>query len=285
LFAAVVVFVLSVVVRGMAWRTILQEQVSFTEAFLTINEGYLLNNILPFRLGEIGRAFLMARKSGLSFWEVLTTIVVERIFDVALMAGVILSSLPFVLGAAWARQAALIAAALVLVGFAVLYLLARNQDWAMNLFDKLGARWPRLVEFGRSKLESFFAGLATLREFSRFLCVLGWMLSVWLLTIGWYFMAMLAFMPQATLLWATFSVGITALGVSAPSSPAFVGVLEASIVGALSLFGVDASLALAYAITAHSIYFLVTVSLGIFGLARDGESLGRLYSQIRRKPD
>ncbi|MEN6299709.1 MAG: lysylphosphatidylglycerol synthase transmembrane domain-containing protein, partial [Anaerolineaceae bacterium] len=52
-------------VRGIVWRIILQEKASFRQVFLTLNEGYLLNNLLPFRLGELGRAFLLGRKANL----------------------------------------------------------------------------------------------------------------------------------------------------------------------------------------------------------------------------
>ncbi len=77
-------------------------------SFLTVCEGYLLNNFLPFRLGEIGRAFLMGRKSKLGFMEVLPTIVIERILDFAFAAAVLLSAIPFVVGATEAARVAVI---------------------------------------------------------------------------------------------------------------------------------------------------------------------------------
>ncbi|MCC6957861.1 MAG: flippase-like domain-containing protein, partial [Anaerolineales bacterium] len=42
-------------VRSLAWRTLLSEQARYGQVFLTLNEGYLLNNVLPLRLGEVGR--------------------------------------------------------------------------------------------------------------------------------------------------------------------------------------------------------------------------------------
>ena len=53
--------ILWLMVRGLVWRTLLRERVSYRDTFLTLMEGYLLNNFLPFRLGEIGRAFLLSR--------------------------------------------------------------------------------------------------------------------------------------------------------------------------------------------------------------------------------
>ena len=63
--AAFLVSLVWLVVRAMYWRTLLQERASFSKVFFTITEGYLLNNILPFRLGEVARAFLLSGKTEL----------------------------------------------------------------------------------------------------------------------------------------------------------------------------------------------------------------------------
>jgi len=80
---------------------------------------------------------------------------------------------------------------------------------------------------------------------------------------------------------AAFSMGVAALGIAAPSSPGAVGVLELSIVGALSLFGLDPSTALALAISIHIVQYLTTGVLGAYALAQDGESLIGLYRRVR----
>lgn len=280
---AAAILVLSMLARSVAWRTILQEQISVGKSFFTINEGYLLNTVLPFRLGELGRAMLLSTTAGLSFWEILATIVVERIFDVALMAGLLLATIPFVIGADWALQAAVTAAVLVVVGFVVLYLVTRNQEWTMRTFEKLFGRWPKLVEFGRDKLESIFAGFTALTDIRRFLRVFLWMLLSWTFNLTWYYIVLLAFIPGARFLWAAFTVGMTGLGVSIPSSPGFIGVLEGAIVFGLTIFGVDESTAFAYAILSHAIYLAITTVFGIFGLVRDGQSLGQLYLSLRNR--
>ena len=59
------------IIRSVAWRTLLRNRASFSDTFWTIGEGYLLNNFLPFRLGEVGRAFLLSRKTNLQFMEIL----------------------------------------------------------------------------------------------------------------------------------------------------------------------------------------------------------------------
>ncbi len=104
------------IVRGFVWRTLLQNKATYKDAFTTINEGYLLNNILPFRLGELGKAFLIGRKARLDFWQVIPSILIERSLDLAFAVGLFMSTLPFVIGLSWARQAAIGIGIVVLVG-------------------------------------------------------------------------------------------------------------------------------------------------------------------------
>src|SRR5258708_39788944 len=90
-------------VRAIAWRTLLRDRAPYWVTLLTLGEGYLLNNFLPFRLGEIGRAFLLSRKTDLQFVEILPTIIIERAGDLAFTAAIFLASLPFVVGGARAE--------------------------------------------------------------------------------------------------------------------------------------------------------------------------------------
>lgn len=284
IYIVIALFMGTIIARTFAWRAILQEQVSWSKTFWTLNEGYLLNNVLPFRLGELGRAFLLSGTTPLSFWEVLSTIMVERIFDIALLAGLLLSTVPFVVGADWAMQAALGAGGIVIVGFVVLFAIASRPQFAQNLVKFFTKPWPRLTDFGLSKIDAFLPGLAALTQFSRFLKVLFWMLLTWVTNVGWYVVLLYAFIPDAEPLWAAFTVGIVALGVSVPSSPGYVGVFEAATVAALALFNINESVALAYAVTGHSIYLIITILLGGIGLTRDGQSLSQVYQGIRNRP-
>jgi hypothetical protein len=170
----------------------------------------------------------------------------------------------------------------VLLVFAVLYLLARNQGWALARFERLGRRWPWLLRLGGEVIPSIFSGLSVLTDGLRFVRAIGWILINWLAAIVQYTMMVNAFFPEAKLLWGVFSLGVAALGIAAPSSPGAVGVMELSIVGALSLFGLDASVALAMAITIHVIQYLVTGVLGAYALAQEGESLLDIYHRVRK---
>ncbi len=273
-------FMGTLMARSMASRTLLEEEVSFSDSFFAINQGYLLNNILPFRLGELGRAFLLGERSGLSFWRVLSTVIVERVFDLGFAAILIVIVLPNVLDVEWAKTASTVAIFFVAIGFALLFLLARTPGTFIKLLKRLTRSRLKIQEWILSKLSSFLEGLASLRDIKRFARVSFWMALAWFFNLSWYFLLMKAFFPNSIWLWAVMAVGAGSLGVAIPSSPAYIGVLEAAVVAALSLFGVDPPLALAYALVAHAVYFVVTGVLGAWGFAQQGLSLSKTYQGL-----
>lgn len=272
-------------VRAVAWRTILRGRASYRDVFLSMCEGYLLNNFLPFRLGEIGRAFLLGRKTGLGFLEVLPTVIIERVLDLAFAAAILLSAVPFVVGASAAGQIALTIGGLVLAGLVVLYLLARNRDWALRLFNRLSARWSKVQERGAQFLASLFSGLVVLTDGWLFVKVLLWMTFNWAIAIVQYYLLLRAFFPQAQPVWALFGLGAVAFGNAIPSLPGAVGTFEGAMAGALTIVSGDESASLAAALTAHLINYLLTGVIGLAALSREGETLAGIYRQLRKRQE
>jgi uncharacterized protein (TIRG00374 family) len=268
-------------VRTIFWRTLLQEKATYKQVFLTVNEGYLLNNVLPFRLGEVGRAFLLGRKANLEFMQVFSTILIERALDVAFSAGLLLATLSFVVGAAWASQAAIAAGSLVLAGLGVLYLLARYRDWTQRQIERLAGRLTFLQGLLRTQVPAFFNGLAALTDAKRFLRAVFWIAVNWSIAILQFYVILRAFYPGARLLWAAFSLGVVTLGIAAPSSPGAVGVLELAMLGALSVFDLDSSTALAAALAAHMANYLITGIIGVYALAQDGLTLAGVFKNVQ----
>jgi glycosyltransferase 2 family protein len=282
---SIVITIVWLAVRGIVWRTLLEERASSKQVFLTLNEGYLLNNILPFRLGEVGRAFLLGRKTGLDFWHVLSSIVIERSLDLGMAAGILLFTLPFVINAGWAKEGSMVAAGVVIIGFIILFLLSQRREMVEDRFQSLANRWQILSKIGRNIVPSFLSGLSVLTDGRRFLRVLCWMGLNWCITIFQFFFLMLAFFPSAQVLWSAFTVGVVSLGISVPTMPGAMGVWELSIVASLSVFELDPSVALAYAITIHLSNYIVTGVIGSYALVKDGESLVGLFSRLRRRTE
>lgn len=273
-------YLLSYLMRSLAWRTILQETAPLRDVFLTMHSGYLLNNVLPFRLGEVGRAYLLGRTLG--FWRVFSTILIERAFDMILAASLLLGTLPFVLVDSDAGWTALAIGGVVLLGLLAFYLLARYREWALATFERLGARWPLVLRLGRERLDAFLTGLSALTSPSRFLRVLAWMLLSWAMAVMVQWMVLRAFYPAAAPLHAAFALAVSALGVAVPSSPGYIGVFEAAVVGALAAFDIPFATAFADAVMLHLLYVTVTGSFGLYGLMRGGVGLGEIFRRLQR---
>jgi len=202
-------------------------------------------------LGELARAFLLSRKADLGFWQVFSTILIERALDIIMAAGILLVSLPFVVNASWALQAALGVGGLVLFGLVLLFLAARNPTWVTNQFERLSQRWPAIGKLGSKHLSAFLSGLLVLNNTRRFLSAILWMMANWGLAVLQYYVLLSAFYPHAKPLWAVFSLGVVALGAAAPSSN-----------------------------------YVVTGILGSYGLVMDGFSLTGLYREVKEiEPD
>jgi glycosyltransferase 2 family protein len=272
-------------IRGLVWRTLLRNRASYRDVFLTLSEGYLLNNFLPFRLGEVGRAFLLGRKSNLGFMDVLSTIVIERVVDLAFSAAILLSAVPFVVGARSAEPIALVIGALVIVGLVVLYVLARNREWALSLFDRLTAHWPKVQKMGEDFLAPLFSGLAILTDGWLFLRFLLWMALDWAIAIGQFYVLILAFFPNGQPVWALFGLGAVAFGNAIPSMPGAIGTFEGALAGALTLVTHNESAALALAVADHLFGYIITGVIGLYALSKEGETLMGVYRQLRKRQE
>jgi uncharacterized protein (TIRG00374 family) len=270
-------------VRSLTWRTLLREKASFRDVFLTVNEGYLLNNVLPFRLGELGRAFLLGRKTDLGFMGVLPSIVVERVVDFAFAAAILIGSVPFVVGAASAGRIAILVGVLMVLGLFLLYLLARNREWAMMMFDRLTNRWPKLQKQSGQFLVPLFSGLTILIDTRLFLRAMLWMTIDWSISIGQIYLILLAFFPHPQPVWALFGLGVVALGNAVPSLPGAIGIYEAALVGALTLVSGNQGTSLAVALVSHFYNYIVTGLLGAYALSKEGETLMGVYHQLRHR--
>ncbi|MHC1784473.1 MAG: lysylphosphatidylglycerol synthase transmembrane domain-containing protein [Anaerolineaceae bacterium] len=207
---------LFLVTRAMAWRTILEKKAGFSQCFWGLNVGYLLNNLLPLRAGEFGRAFLVGQTSGLGAMHVFSTIIIERAFDLAFAAGLMLSTLPMALAMEEARPVSIITLVLVILGLGLLYLMARFNEKAHAWITSIGERIPLVKRFIVPQLDALLRGLRVLVKPDQFLLVVVWIALSWLMGIFNYYIMILAFAPQAPFWWGAFVDAVLAMGIAVP---------------------------------------------------------------------
>lgn len=275
--------VISLLVRGIAWRTILGNRVSLKTAFFGVSEGYFLNNLFPFRAGEIGRALSIGRSSGLGTMYVLSTILIERAFDIFFAAGIILITLPFVVGSEWIKPIAFTAMAVVFLGLVFLFLIANNKEKFQVWIQKWNIKSKFIVNRILPQVHKMLDGMSALVKPSQFLLSVFWIGMTWAVWMCFYYFSIRQIVDSAPLWWGGFMSSLLALGVAIPSAPAAVGVYEAAVTGALSILGVSSSAALAYAIVMHIDQIVITAIFGLWGLIRDGQSISSLLASVSEK--
>ncbi len=278
LLLAVVVYLASMLARTAAWKTMMNNKYGFGRVLAALNEGYLLNNVLPWRLGEVGRAVLLGRHPGGSILSVLSSILVERLFDLAIAIGLLFALLPHVAGIPNVPRTGLSIAVVLFVIIAGLWLLVRKPEWIESVVSRLPGgekRWMPAWERVRQ-------GLQALQNPRLFFTSLGWMLLTWTLAGVEYWLIMRALIPEAEWIWAFFMLTITLLGGAIPSVPGYFGVFEAAGVLALSVFGVPTAEALAIALTIHGMVYLLGSLFGFIALLNEGETISGLYRDIRK---
>ena len=274
--------------RAWRWRYILEPTagtISFGPLWRATAIGMMVNNVSPARAGELARAYVLSRETGrIRFTASLASLVVDRVFDtlVVLVLLLVVVSLPqFPSGATvagWSMSRLLVVgAAVALAALTVLVLAALYPDRLARLWERaLGRRAPRLMARGRDILLSFGAGLGVLRDVRRSAIVFGWALAQWLVNGASFWIAFRAVDIDAPFSAALFLQSLIAAAVAAPSAPGFFGVFEASTKVALSVYGIDDTLAVSYALGYHALSWIPITVIGFWYLGRMGLHLREL---------
>ncbi len=278
LLPVAVLIVLNYTARALRWGTLFGDAKvpCWSSLFVTMMIGYLANNILPARAGELVRAYMLGRREGLAKSTVLATVVMERVADLVvalLLLAVVLLFYPL---PAWLGRVGLVVGAVSLTALAILVLLS---IWG----SRLVARMVRLLHFLPvgfvSRIEAvgdgFVAGVSGLRSWRRVGSFLGCTMLIWFLEVLGVWLIAQAFRLPLSVGGSLFVMLVVGLGTMVPSSPGYVGTYEFFATSALALLGVTGGLALSFALAMHAVTFLGASLLGAACLALTGRDVTR----------
>jgi uncharacterized protein (TIRG00374 family) len=268
--------------RAVRWRLLLPPKVSLSRAFWVTNIGYLVSNVLPFRLGDPARAVVIGLDEGVSTAAALSTVVVERVLDMLMVVALLAGVIPFVGGVGEAVVAGRIAGGAALAAVAVLIFLAFRPDWGRAVMRRVLGLIPRLdSERLAQSFDGLFDGLAPLRSGRRGLALLAWSVLTWACVVAFYWALIRAFLPQPPPLASPFLVCVVGLGMAIPSSPGAMGVFHyVARLGLTVPFGVPVDQAVTIAFAIHTFQYVLGCLMGLIGLGTESLSLGWLRSQV-----
>ena len=272
-------------IRAVRWRYFIDagRRLSLDSLFSATMIGFMANNLLPFRLGEFIRPWVLARREKLSKTTLLATVVVERAIDMLTLLGIFgVSVLVHPIAentdagrlVQWGARV-LIGLCLALTVFVVA--IERSRTLAQAVVKRVTAPLPEAARARVAEmLERFVEGLGLFRDFGKlavvfalsfamfmcFACALG--ISLWSLGIDlpWY--------AGLTML------VITAIGIMVPAAPGYIGTLNIACTAGLSLFGVGKALSVPFSWFYFFSQWLPITAVGLVLLNREGLSLRSL---------
>jgi hypothetical protein len=279
---------ISYYVRAQRWRVLLRPvaEVPFYPALSATVVGFGATMVMPLRVGELVRPALLGRRVGIRMSAAISSVVLERLFDMLL---VILCFLPVGLLypiPAYLKRTAAVLAILASAGFIVLLVVQRNHARARAMLDWLLARVPtRLARRLRPVAEGFLDGLGGLADGWTVVVVLAYSAYLWGVITLTYLFALLALdMPVPSLVAASLAtMVIVAAFVFLPQAPGFVGTWQAGCVLALGLFGVPKEQAVGYSLLTWTIQMVVNIGTAGAFLAREDLSLRQVLQVAERE--
>ena len=271
--------------RAARWRVILlpSKEVSAGRLFPLLIIGFAVNNLLPARIGEFARAYLLGEKEGISKSLSFATVVVERILDgLTLIFSLFLVSLLFALPG-WGRKMGLLSVLFFGGALAFLFLLLYGREQSSRVVKRLATPLG-LADRATQVASSFVSGAEALRHRRSIPSLALLSLLVWsceatsYLFLTWAFPIYLS--PLMRVVAALFVMVVANLGVLIPSSPGYIGTFHFFAMSALAVFGAARETALSYGVVSHALQYLLVTGLGLLFLWRENLSLLRIRTEV-----
>ncbi|MEO8294762.1 MAG: lysylphosphatidylglycerol synthase transmembrane domain-containing protein [Gemmatimonadota bacterium] len=277
------------VLRIFRWRILLRasdgSSLPASSLWHAIAIGFMANNVLPFRAGEVLRSLAITRLTHTRITSALSSIAVERLFDgvaivVLLTLGLLTSGLPADAEVSGVRltHIAIVAGATFATALLVAALVVAFPEAAERVVRRI-VPFPRLAEKMVAMIEGVVHGLSVLQSPIRILMVTLWSLVIWLVNVVSFYVAFKAFDIPVNFAGAMIMQGLLAFAISAPTAPGFVGVFESAIKLTLLLYAISEDRAVTYALVYHATTFVPITLLGAWSLARTGLGLKNLRQE------
>ena len=260
---------LDVATRGARWRALLAPiaALPYRRVLGYTYLGYLANNVLPARLGELYRSHALGEREGISRTTVLGTVVVERVVDTVMVVAiaslaVVILSVRGTMSSAALLGLAFVALLVIILGLGIAAHRLPGTDRVRAIFE----RRPRLLELARRLRDGLaVAGRPRTLGTALLFSVLAWSASTLTFLAAGQAVGIQLNVSQAALL----TSGV-ALATIIPSGPGYLGTFELTAVGIANGFGVPRDEAFAMGLLVHAVILLVTTVGGVIAAIRLG---------------
>ncbi len=312
LFPSVLVIFISFALRAFRWMVILEPacKISFWKAFHPLMIGFMLNCILPGRVGEVARPAILQKKENVPFSTGLATVVAERIFDLSIIIilfAVILASIDIdpqlsisfggynlnretlvTIGGNIFKLMIILIAVIILFSFSsIRQILKRMISKIPSLFslknvslkNKLQKFCGSLIRF----LDNVSTGFSVIKYPQKMCICIGLSFIIWVLSAFSFYIIALGCPGIRLSYLELFAVMIIiCFFIALPSVPGFWGIWEAGGIFALSLFGVPAKEAAGFTLANHAIQIFPVIIIGVISTMLTGVNALQILKERRK---
>ena len=271
-----------VIVRAYRWKLMLKpiKNISVYSLFSSTIIGFMVNNILPLRVGEFVRAYSLGKKENISKSSILATQVVERIYDmisIIIIAGIVLY---FIDLPEWFKKAGYTLTFFSILGLIMTILIVRFQQTAVKISDFIFRWFPERI---RIKLTDIFNnvldGLNTIKDSGNYFFIVVTSFLVWIISAAQIAILYKAFSFSTIPVYSAIIVLVmTMFIIAVPQSPGFVGGFHFACKEGLLIFGIAPGAALGFSIVFHAANYITITILGLFYFTGENLKFSELKS-------
>jgi len=288
---AIVCTFASYFLRAVRWHYLLisEKRIPLSSLYPATIIGYMANNLLPARLGEFVRAYILAQREQLETPSVFASLVIDRLFDgltVLLMLLVTLFTLQLPQGMADAGTALKLGGMITFLLYCgvllFLFLLKRQTMRTLSFVRKLLKPFPqRVTDRSIPMLGSFIAGIRMSSKGGHIAAVLVSSVMIWTFAVIPVDLILQGFNIHLPITASMFIMVLLVFAVMVPASPGFIGTYHYACFKGLSVFGIAESTSISIALIIHGTSFFPVIVAGFYHLWSGKISL----SSIRKAGD
>ncbi len=252
--------------RTLRWKYLLLsfKEVRVRSLFPYLAIGYMSNNVLFLRLGEVVRAHITGRTLGVSRSSMLAVIFGERLYDglsLVILFSLLIMVLPFPEDLKTPLLLASLLFGVVAVGVFLLPLIEKTTS-VKKIFVWV-ERQERLKRPFASAV-AFLEGLKALKSIRSVALVLLASLVIWMIEAGMFWLIAKSFNLDLSIYQAALIALVVGLSTLIPSGPGYLGTFEFFFTQVAVFFGVDRNIAFSYAILTHFTQWLPITLVGFY---------------------
>ncbi|MEK7273636.1 MAG: lysylphosphatidylglycerol synthase transmembrane domain-containing protein [Candidatus Desantisbacteria bacterium] len=271
-FPVIFFSMITYVIRAWRWRYFFRhiKPIPFSSLFSATMIGFMANNILPARIGELVRAYCIGKKENISKSTSFATIVLERIFDGFSLLFMFVITLIFYPFPEQIRKIGYLFAVIYLAAAGILISIKVWNQQTMKVVNFLCSYLPKQTGTAiTGYAHSFISGLDVLENGWDVFFILLYSIIMWTLSaVSFYFM-----LPGCHLhlsfLATLFILIVVAIGIAIPAAPGSVGTFQYFTVLGLSVFGIDKNIGLTFSIVLHITQIAIPISIGWICLCKE----------------